>query len=87
MVDMVKQTPAYKNKLKALELERNGGFTSKKKAPRNRRLVGFLLLYVVSNFVMVLLDILDWICCRQKEMLRAMNCVVMLRFSIDLFLL
>jgi DnaJ family protein C protein 25 len=40
MVDMVKQTPAYKNKLKALELERNGGVTNKKKAPRNRRVEG-----------------------------------------------
>lgn len=40
MVDMVKQTPAYKNKLKALELERNGGVASKKKAPRNRRVEG-----------------------------------------------
>jgi DnaJ family protein C protein 25 len=39
MVDMVKQTPAYKNKLKALELERNGG-VAKKKAPRNRRVEG-----------------------------------------------
>ncbi|KAG0567374.1 hypothetical protein M758_7G147800 [Ceratodon purpureus] len=40
MVDMVKQTPAYKNKLKALELERSGGVTSKKKTPRNRRVEG-----------------------------------------------
>ncbi|XP_073313999.1 chaperone protein dnaJ 50 isoform X1 [Primulina huaijiensis] len=30
-VDMVKRTPAYKNKLKALELERMGGVTKKKK--------------------------------------------------------
>ncbi|KAL8461353.1 hypothetical protein ACS0TY_031912 [Phlomoides rotata] len=30
-IDMVKKTPAYKNKLKALELERTGGVTSKKK--------------------------------------------------------
>ncbi|XP_021887353.1 chaperone protein dnaJ 50 [Carica papaya] len=30
-VAMVKKTPAYKNKLKALELERTGGNTSKKK--------------------------------------------------------
>ncbi|KAL3627568.1 Chaperone protein dnaJ 50 [Castilleja foliolosa] len=30
-IDMVKKTPAYKNKLKALELERNGGMTNKKK--------------------------------------------------------
>ncbi|KAL8497511.1 hypothetical protein ACS0TY_021007 [Phlomoides rotata] len=30
-IDMVKKTPAYKNKLKALELERTGGVASKKK--------------------------------------------------------
>ncbi|KAG8385701.1 hypothetical protein BUALT_Bualt03G0072500 [Buddleja alternifolia] len=30
-IDMVKKTPAYKNKLKALELERTGGVTNKKK--------------------------------------------------------
>ncbi|CAH9119381.1 unnamed protein product [Cuscuta europaea] len=31
-IDMVKKTPAYKNKLRALELERSGGVTSKKKS-------------------------------------------------------
>ncbi|KAK4491949.1 hypothetical protein RD792_002732, partial [Penstemon davidsonii] len=31
-LDMVKKTPAYKNKLKALELERTGGMTNKKKS-------------------------------------------------------
>lgn len=30
-INMVKKTPAYKNKLKALELERTGGMTSKRK--------------------------------------------------------
>lgn len=30
-INMVKKTPAYKNKLKALELERTGGITSKRK--------------------------------------------------------
>ncbi|KAF5185296.1 hypothetical protein FRX31_025117, partial [Thalictrum thalictroides] len=30
-IDMVKKTPAYKNKLRALELERSGGITNKKK--------------------------------------------------------
>ncbi|KAI3866012.1 hypothetical protein MKX03_019537 [Papaver bracteatum] len=30
-VNMVKKTPAYKNRLRALELERNGGTTNKKK--------------------------------------------------------
>ncbi|KZV55183.1 Chaperone DnaJ-domain superfamily protein [Dorcoceras hygrometricum] len=33
-VDMVKRTPAYKNKLKALELERLGGVTKKKKSSK-----------------------------------------------------
>ncbi|KAL6332262.1 hypothetical protein AAG906_001977 [Vitis piasezkii] len=31
-VDMVKKTPAYKNRLRALELERTGGATNKKKS-------------------------------------------------------
>ncbi|CAI9087754.1 OLC1v1021910C2 [Oldenlandia corymbosa var. corymbosa] len=31
-LDMVKRTPAYKNKLKALELERTGGATNRKKS-------------------------------------------------------
>lgn len=31
-LDMVKKTPAYKNKLKAMELERTGGATSRKKS-------------------------------------------------------
>lgn len=30
----VKRTPAYKNKLKALELERTGGVTNKKKGSK-----------------------------------------------------
>jgi len=29
---MVKKTPAYKNRLRALELERSGGVTNKKKS-------------------------------------------------------
>lgn len=29
---MVKKTPAYKNKLRALELERSGGTTNRKKS-------------------------------------------------------
>ncbi|KAK9265414.1 hypothetical protein L1049_001663 [Liquidambar formosana] len=31
-IDMVKKTPAYKNRLRALELERSGGITNKKKS-------------------------------------------------------
>ncbi|KAF7840669.1 chaperone protein dnaJ 50 [Senna tora] len=34
-IDMVKKTPAYKNRLKALELERSGGISSKKKTQKN----------------------------------------------------
>ncbi|KAL4357940.1 hypothetical protein S245_030974 [Arachis hypogaea] len=34
-VAMVKKTPAYKNRLKALELERSGGNTNKKKSQKN----------------------------------------------------
>ncbi|XP_010906888.1 dnaJ protein ERDJ7 [Elaeis guineensis] len=34
-VSMVKKTPAYKNRLKALELERTGGVTSKKKGQKH----------------------------------------------------
>lgn len=30
-IETVKQTPAYKNRLKALEFERTGGISSKKK--------------------------------------------------------
>ncbi|KAM6549677.1 hypothetical protein CsatB_021353 [Cannabis sativa] len=33
-IDMVKKTPAYKNRLKALELERNGGAINKKKSSK-----------------------------------------------------
>ncbi|XP_059438673.1 chaperone protein dnaJ 50 [Corylus avellana] len=33
-VEMVKKTPAYKNRLRALELERSGGTTNKKKTNR-----------------------------------------------------
>ena len=35
-IAMVKKTPAYKNKLRALELERSGGITNKKKGLKNK---------------------------------------------------
>jgi hypothetical protein len=35
IVDMVKQTPAYKSKMKALELEHNQARTNKKKGSQN----------------------------------------------------
>lgn len=37
---MVKKTPAYKNRLRALELERSGGTTNKKKS--NRQIVKYI---------------------------------------------
>ncbi|XP_043690063.1 dnaJ protein ERDJ7 [Telopea speciosissima] len=35
-ISMVKKTPAYKNRLRAMELERSGGMTNKKKALKQR---------------------------------------------------
>lgn len=46
-VDMVKKTPAYKNKLKALELERTGGVTNKKKG--NKQINKYGLSYMVVH--------------------------------------
>lgn len=49
-LDMVKKTPAYKNKLKALELERTGGVTSRKKSNRQtNKYENFLLSLLFSN--------------------------------------
>jgi hypothetical protein len=36
IVDMVKQTPTYKSKMKALELEHNQARTNKKKGSTNK---------------------------------------------------
>jgi len=48
---MVKKTPAYKNKLRALELERSGGVTNKKKSQKNMdKYVIILNLYVCICF-------------------------------------
>lgn len=41
---MVKKTPAYKNRLKALELERTGGITGKKKTQKSMDKYGYHLL-------------------------------------------
>lgn len=43
-VAMVKKTPAYKNKLRALELERSGGVTNKKKGQKNKDRYGITLI-------------------------------------------
>lgn len=48
---MVKKTPAYKNKLKALELERSGGITSKKKSQKNINKYGIILILYECVFV------------------------------------
>lgn len=40
---MVKKTPAYKNRLRALELERNGGITNKKKSQKNMNKYGIIV--------------------------------------------
>ena len=42
---MVKKTPAYKNKLKAMELERNGKITNKRKG--NKQMNKYDLPYIV----------------------------------------
>lgn len=39
---MVKKTPAYKNRLRALELERSGGATNKKKGHKQLDKYGFV---------------------------------------------
>ncbi|KAJ8442277.1 hypothetical protein Cgig2_011200 [Carnegiea gigantea] len=44
-VEMVKKTPAYKNRLKALELERSGGLTNKKKNKMGKLGVVVILCY------------------------------------------
>jgi len=42
---MVKKTPAYKNKLRALELERSGGITNKKKSQKNTVKYAIILIF------------------------------------------
>jgi len=48
---MVKKTPAYKNKLRALELERNGGITNKKRSQKNMVKYAIILILYESVFV------------------------------------
>lgn len=48
---MVKKTPAYKNKLRALELERSGGTTNKKKT--NKQMNKYEL---VKSFLKVIIS-------------------------------
>ena len=54
----VKRTPAYKNRLKALELERTGGVSSKKKGPKqiDQYAVQFILLPFCSLTVSIFGD-------------------------------
>ena len=42
---MVKKTPAYKNRLRALELERSGGVTNKKKSNRQMDKYEIILIF------------------------------------------
>lgn len=42
---MVKKTPAYKNRLRALELERSGGTTNKKKSNKQMNKYEFLVIF------------------------------------------
>lgn len=42
---MVKKTPAYKNRLRALELERSGGTANKKKSNKQMDKYEFKFLY------------------------------------------
>lgn len=56
---MVKKTPAYKNRLRALELERTGGATNKKKSHKQMdkyKPIFHLVLYH-DNYEII------WICC------------------------
>ena len=55
---MVKKTPAYKNKLRALELERSGGVTNKKKSQKNMdKYVIILNLYVCIPVFLLLFSL------------------------------
>jgi DnaJ family protein C protein 25 len=44
-VAMVKKTPAYKNRLRALELERSGGVTNKKKSNKQMDKYEIILIF------------------------------------------
>lgn len=44
---MVKKTPAYRNKLRALELERSGGIPNKKKS--NKQMDKYVLSFYWEN--------------------------------------
>lgn len=53
---MVKKTPAYKNRLRALELERSGGVTNKKKTQKNmdKYDIIFNLVFLLANSYSIL---------------------------------
>lgn len=46
-VAMVKKTPAYRNRLRALELERSGGVTNKKKS--NKQMDKYVSCFYWNN--------------------------------------
>ena len=69
---MVKKTPAYKNRLRALELERTGGATNKKKSHKQMDKYELIFtlydnmitmrLYVYDVILLLLLSVLFFIC-------------------------
>ena len=67
---MVKKTPAYKNRLRALELERSGGTTNKKKNNKQMDKYGYCLFFnelifsncfLLPNDYMISLHFLEWL--------------------------
>lgn len=51
-IAMVKKTPAYRNKLKALEFERSGGVTNKKKNSRQMNKYVLSLYWIESATIL-----------------------------------
>lgn len=59
---MVKKTPAYKNRLRALELERSGGTTNKKKTHRQMNKYELMgMFFDRSNKIAIDVNLLLWI--------------------------
>lgn len=79
---MVKRTPAYKNKLKALELERTGAMSSKKKGGHKidkyeTILVQYIIIVFSKNFkekiiVIIIISYMTGKC--RKTLARNLNC-------------
>jgi hypothetical protein len=56
---MVKKTPAYKNRLRALELERSGGTTNKKKTNKQMTKYELVKSFLNYKFLWVLFSSID----------------------------